>query len=105
MCAGDLGAGRFRRIVGRFGRERLVEREADGLNRNIGCAGAFEKRAVFRDCLAGCRDWWTRGGLWVPENARRHVATAADGDHELGVEFIEDALGGILTLLVDLGQR
>ena len=39
---------------------------------------------------------------YIPQNARGDVASAANGDHEVGLELIEDLLGRLLTELVDL---
>lgn len=64
------------------GRERFVEGEADGLDGDVGAAGAFEEGA---------------------EDAGGDVAAAADGDHEVGLEGGEDLGGGGLTQFVDLG--
>lgn len=69
LCAGDLGAGSFFRGVGAEG---LVERETDGLDGDVGVAGFLEEGA---------------------QNACRHVATAANGDHEVRGEVIENAVG------------
>lgn len=33
----------------------------------------------------------------VPEDARGNVAATAYGDHKVGLEVIEDALGALLT--------
>lgn len=60
----------------------LVEGEADRLDRDVGAARALEERA---------------------EDARRHVATAADGDDQLRVERVEELGGGFLAEFVDLG--
>lgn len=40
----------------------------------------------------------------VPKNAGRDIATPANGDHEVGVEFIENFLCGLLAELVDLAS-
>lgn len=77
LCAGDLdldGAGDLG--------EGLVEREADGLDRDVGAVGALEEGA---------------------EDAGGDVAAAADGDHEVGLAGGEDLGGGLLAELVDLG--
>jgi hypothetical protein len=44
--------------------------------------------------------WGARGN--VPEDASRNVTTTANGDHEMGVEVLEDFLCGGLAQLVDL---
>lgn len=84
LGASDLGAEGLDLAGGRgarFGGEGLVEGEADGLDWDVGRAGRFEEG---------------------PEDACRHVASAADGDYELGLEVGEDAGGGFLTELVHL---
>lgn len=43
-----------------------------------------------------------RGGSDVPQDARGDVATAANGDHESGLELIEDLFCGFLAELVHL---
>lgn len=63
------------------GPERLVERQADGLDGDVGAARLLEEG---------------------PQDARGHVAAAADGDHEVGLEVVEDVGGGLLAELVDL---
>lgn len=59
----------------------LVEREADGLDGDVGAPGLLEERA---------------------QDAGGHVAPAADGDHQVGLEVVEDVGGGLLAELVDL---
>jgi hypothetical protein len=61
--------------------ERLVQREADGLDGDVGRPGLFEEGA---------------------EDARGDVAAAADGDHEVGLEVGEDLGGGFLAEFVHL---
>lgn len=39
----------------------------------------------------------------VPEDSRGDVTAAANGDHEVGLEIIEDLVRGFLAELVDLG--
>lgn len=85
MCAGDLGA-ELLNLAGRRdarGRrwELFVEREPDGLDGDVWGAALLEEGS---------------------EDARRDVATTADGDHELRVEVIENLRGGFLTELMDL---
>lgn len=48
-------------------------------------------------CYFELRIW-----VYVPQDARGDVATAADGDHEVGFEVIEDLVGGSLAQLVHL---
>lgn len=62
-------------------RQLLVERQPDGLDGDVGGSGALEEGA---------------------QHARGHVATTADGDHELWVELIEDLWRSFLAKLVDL---
>lgn len=78
LGASDLGAGLLFDVVSR---QALVEREADGLDRDVGRAGLLEER---------------------PQDACRHVATAADGDHELRLEPLQDRARGFLAELVHL---
>lgn len=61
--------------------EGLVERQADGLDGDVGAARLLEEG---------------------PQDARGHVAPAADGDHEVRLEVVEDVGGGLLAELVDL---
>jgi hypothetical protein len=75
LCAGLLDLC----VVARA--QLLVQREANGLDGDVGRVVLFEKRT---------------------QDARRHVAAAANGDHEVGLEFIENLLGGLLAVLVDL---
>lgn len=63
------------------GGKLLVQRQPDGLDGDIGRTGLLQERS---------------------QDARRYIATAADGDHELRLEFMEDARGGFLAELVDL---
>lgn len=94
-------AGGFDLRVG-VGAELLVEGETDGLDGDVGVAVAFEEGAV-----GGGLVWCGGGGesvVGVPEDARGDVAAAADGDHEVGFEVIEDLLRGILAELVHLGS-
>ena len=39
---------------------------------------------------------------YIPEDARGNVASAADGDHQVWLEVIEDLLSGALAELVHL---
>lgn len=79
LGAGDLLAGLLDDAVGAA--EGLVERQADGLDGDVGAARLLEEG---------------------PQDARGHVAPAADGDHEMGLEVVEDVGGGLLAELVDL---
>lgn len=38
----------------------------------------------------------------IPENAGRNITTTTDGNHQVGVEFLEDGIGGLLAQLVHL---
>lgn len=77
LGTGDLLAGFLHDAVA----EGLVERQADGLDGDVGAAGLLEEGA---------------------QDAGGHVAPAADGDHEVGLEVVEDVRGGLLAELVDL---
>lgn len=79
LGAGDLCANLLDLAVA----ERLVQREADGLDGDVGRSGLLEERA---------------------QDSRRDVAAAADGDHELRLEVLEDLGSGLLAQLVDLLQ-
>lgn len=79
LGAGDLCANLLDLAVA----ERLVQREADGLDGDVGGSGLLEERA---------------------QDTRRDVAAAADGDHELRLEILEDFGSGLLAQLVDLLQ-
>ena len=52
--------------------QRLVQRQADGLDGDVGRAGLLEEAA---------------------QDPRRHVAAAADGDHQLRLEARQDRVG------------
>ena len=41
----------------------------------------------------------------IPQDARGHVASAANRDHEIGLEVIEDLLCRLLAVLVDLREN
>lgn len=83
LGAGDAGAGSLNH--GRAGDlgEGLVEREADGLDGDVGAAVALEEGA---------------------ENAGGDVAAAADGDHEGRLHSGEDLGRSLLAELVDLSK-
>lgn len=78
LGAGDLLAGLLDDAVAAEG---LVQRQADGLDGDVGAPGLLEEGA---------------------QDARGHVAPAADGDHEVGLEVVEDVGGGLLAEVVDL---
>lgn len=78
LGAGHLGAGG---LDVRVLTELLVEGEADGLDGDVGGAGLLEERA---------------------EDARRDVAATANGNHELGLELVEELLGRLLAQVVHL---
>jgi hypothetical protein len=63
------------------GRELLVERETDGLDRNVCGTGLLEEGS---------------------EDSGWDVTTTANGDHELRLEVLEDTHGSLLTELVHL---
>lgn len=93
LGAGDLGAGN---LLGIAATEILVEGETDGLDGDVGVAGALEEgstRSVWSTCV---------GDLDIPKNAGRDVTTTADSDHQIGVEVLEDLFGRGLAQLVDL---
>ena len=81
LGAGDFGAGHL--DLGGAGElgKRLVEREADGLDGDVGAAVALEEGA---------------------QDAGGHVAAAADGDHEVRLHGGEDMGSRLLAELVDL---
>lgn len=80
LGARDLGAGGLD-IGIRLGAQGLVQREADGLDGDVGAAGLLEERA---------------------QDARGHVAAAADGNHQLRLEVGQDLGRGLLAQLVHL---
>lgn len=61
--------------------ERLVQRQADSLNGDIGRAGLLEERS---------------------QDTGGDVAAAADGNHQLGLELTQKTVGRLLAQLVDL---
>lgn len=77
LGAGDLLA----RLLHDAIAEGLVERQANSLDRDVGAAGLLEEGS---------------------QDAGGHITTAADGDHEVGLEVVEDVRGGLLAELVDL---
>ena len=77
LGAGNLSTGGLNDIVA----ERLVERKADGLDGDVGRTGALEERA---------------------QDTGGNVATTANGDHELGVEGLEDLRSDLLAQVVHL---
>lgn len=81
LGAGDLCAGHF---LGRLGAQRLVERQADGLDGDVWVAGLLEEGA---------------------QDAGGHVAAAANGDDEVGLALAQDALGRLLAELVYLSSH
>jgi hypothetical protein len=78
LCAGDLCAGD---LFGRVGAQCLVQRETDGLDGDVGAAGSLEEGA---------------------EDASGHVATAANGNDQVGFALAQDLLGRVLAELVYL---
>ena len=80
LGAGDL----LSRLLDDAVAECLVEREANGLNGDVGAPGLLEEGA---------------------QNARGHVTPAADGNHEVGLEVVEDVRSGLLAEFVDLERR
>lgn len=82
LRARDLGAGHLLDHTSR--RQRLVQRQADGLDGDVGAAGLLEETA---------------------QDARGNVSAAANGNHELRLEGGEDGRGGFLAELVDLLDR
>jgi len=83
LCARNFGPWLF--DVGVVGcGQLLVERQAYGLDGNIGVSGALEERS---------------------QNACRNIAAAANGDHQLGVDFLKELGCSFLAQLVDLYRR
>ena len=80
LGARHLGAGLLDFGVGRVG-ERLVQRQADGLDGDVGAAGLLEERA---------------------QDPRGHVAATADGHHQVGLEVGQDLGRDLLAQLVHL---
>lgn len=80
LGAGDLGAGGLDvRVLA----ELLIEGQTDGLDGDVGRAGLLEERA---------------------QDARRDVAAAANGNHQLGLEVVEEAFRRLLAQVVHLGR-
>lgn len=70
ICAGSVG-----------GRKRFVERQANGLDRDVG------------------RAWLLEEG---PQNSSRHISTTTDCNHKLWLEVLQDARCCFLAQLVNL---
>jgi hypothetical protein len=99
FCAWDLDVG-----VG-VAVELFVQGETDGLDGDVGAAGLLEEGTAGKKVLlvflgSSFVGLFTRS--CVPEDARRDVAAAANGDHEVGLEVIEDLVGRLLAELMDL---
>ena len=80
LRARDLGARRLDVRVGRVG-QLLVQRQADGLDGDVGAAGLLEERT---------------------QDPRGHVAAAADGHHQLRLEVGQDPRRRLLAQPVHL---
>ncbi len=80
LGARDLGADGLNFHVDGFG-QALIQRQADGLDGNVGAAGLLEERA---------------------QDAGGHVAAAADGDHQLRLEVGQDLRRRLLAQLMHL---
>lgn len=90
LCAGDLGTGDF---LGVAATEILVEGQADGLDGDVGITLALEERPARRVKSVQGPLLYSVVSLDVPEDASGDVATAADGDHKVRVEGIQDLIG------------
>lgn len=77
LGSGDLCTGSLDLVV----TERLIEGETNGLDGDVGRVGLLEERS---------------------EDSSRDVATTADGDYELRLEFGEELLSRLLAHLVHL---
>jgi hypothetical protein len=64
-------------------RQGLVERQTNGLDRDVGRARLLQERS---------------------KNARRHISTSTNGDHQLRLELFEDSWSSFLTQFVDLAR-
>ncbi len=80
LGARDLGANGLDGVVSGVG-QALVQRQADGLDRDVGAAGLLKERA---------------------QDAGGNVAAAADGDHQLRLELGKDLRRRLLAQLVHL---
>lgn len=80
LGAGDLGT---RDLFGVTTAQVLVQRQADSLDGDVGIAGPLEEGS---------------------QDARGDVASAADGDHQVRVEFIQDLVARVLAEFVDLAH-
>ena len=97
LCAGDFGT----RLLDGVGAEGLIEGEADGLDGNVGRPRLLQERSE-QEQSAATSTVGVDGDEHTPENARRDVTATANGDHELRLEVIQDALGRVLAQLVHL---
>jgi hypothetical protein len=98
LCACYFCAGGFDFRVAAA--ELLVEREANGLDGDVGATRLLEEGSeglLVDGSWGGSKDEKS-----IPQDARGDVATAANGDHKVGLEFIEDLLCSFLAELVDL---
>ena len=64
-------------------RQGLVEGQTNGLDRNVGRAWLLQERS---------------------KNARWHISTSTDGDHQLRLELFKDSWSSFLTQFVDLAR-
>lgn len=107
LRAGDFGAGD---LLGVAAAEVFVQGEADGLDGDVGLAGAFEEgsgwsvpvrsRFVSESVVVG-RGSETRG---IPQDSRGHITAAANGYHKIRLEGVEDFVGGGLAQFVHLDR-
>lgn len=99
LRAGYLGAGRFGGLGRIARREGFVQGETDGLDRNVGRVGSFEKGSGgrrWRRSAAG-RTVEKRPSWGAPKYAGRNVTAAADGNYKVRLEVIENAIRGRLA--------
>lgn len=63
---------------------------------------ARTRNPVAGSLLGACAQSRVGSGQNIPENAGRNITTTTDGNHQVGVEFLEDGIGGLLAQLVHL---
>jgi hypothetical protein len=83
----------------------FVEGETDGLDRNVGMAGLFEKRAI--DTLLVKSFSWTcceTACMDVPKDSSWDVSSSTDGYDEVWTQVIEDLSSGSLAHFVHLSN-
>jgi hypothetical protein len=108
LGAGDLGPN----LLDLARPELLVQRQAYGLDGDVGAAGLLQKRAARRPtasalaiCAGSPQKRGDAGTRNAPKDAGGDIATAADGDDKVWSEGVENLGSRSLTQLVDLSRR